>query len=83
MGWSDPREAGPVDGLAQGEVAAILHEEMPAIPVIWFYRKAAVSSGLEGAWIDPFEQSLGLQALRWAESTQPPRGGYRRSWSRS
>lgn len=75
MGWSDARATELIDGLARGEggnaergeVAAILHEQLPVIPIIWFNQTAAVSSDLEGAWIDPFEQSFGLQDLRWAE----------------
>ena len=75
MGWTNARVTELVNGLVhgeggnaeRGEVAAILQAELPVIPVIWFNQTAAVSSDLEGAWIDPFEQSFGLQDLRWKE----------------
>ncbi|GAA4229017.1 peptide/nickel transport system substrate-binding protein [Sagittula marina] len=51
----------------KAKAAAILQDELPVIPIAWYRQTLAVSNAVEGAIIDPFERSFGLQDLRWAE----------------
>ncbi len=61
--------------LARGEggdagrarAAVILQEKLPVIPIAWYRQPLAVSRGVEGAVIDPFERTFGLEDLRWAQ----------------
>lgn len=75
MNWSNNDFATLVRGIAQGEggvaeraeAAAILQADLPVIPIAWYRQTLAVSDRVEGATIDPFERSFGLQDMRWAE----------------
>lgn len=74
MGWTDPdldtllgrlaEVAEPADE-AQGraEVAEILQEELPVIPVAWYRQSAVVSDRVEGFVLDPLERSWLLADL--------------------
>jgi len=75
MNWQNDEFATLVRGIARGEggdaeraeAAAILQAELPVIPIAWYRQTLAVSDKVEGATIDPFERSFGLQDMRWAE----------------
>ncbi|SFS69083.1 peptide/nickel transport system substrate-binding protein [Sulfitobacter marinus] len=75
MNWKNPEFATLVRSLARGEggdaeraaAAAILQAELPVIPIAWYQQTLAVSDKIDGAQIDPFERSFGLQDMRWAE----------------
>ncbi|WP_394153268.1 ABC transporter substrate-binding protein [Loktanella salsilacus] len=75
MNWQNEDFATLARGIARGEddegdrakAAAILQDELPVIPVAWYQQTLAVSDRVEGATIDPFERSFGLQDMRWAE----------------
>ncbi|ABL69446.1 ABC transporter substrate-binding protein [Paracoccus denitrificans] len=75
MNWDNAEFTGLVRGLARGEgghgerdrAIAILQEELPVIPIAWYQQFAAVSTGITGAVIDPYERSIGLKEIRWAE----------------
>lgn len=60
---TDPAVA---ETLRHNAVAAI-QNDLPVIPIAWYQQTIAVSPKLEGATIDPFERSFGLQSMRWAE----------------
>lgn len=74
MGW---RNAALADALAavgtrpetadaaRREVATIVHEELPVIPVAWYRMNAAVSDRLDGFVIDPLERSWHLSDTSW------------------
>lgn len=57
----DPAAATP---LRMKAVEAI-QSDLPVIPIAWYQQTIAVSPQLEGAAIDPFERSFGLQSMRW------------------
>lgn len=59
------RDGGTVAEKARA--AAILQEDLPVIPVAWYQQTLAVSTAVEGAIIDPYERTFGLEALKWAE----------------
>ncbi|MEE4315733.1 MAG: ABC transporter substrate-binding protein [Erythrobacter sp.] len=75
MNWSNEDFATLVRRIARGEgglveraaAAAILQADLPIIPIAWYRQTLAVSDRVEGASIDPFERSFGLQYMRWAE----------------
>jgi peptide/nickel transport system substrate-binding protein len=75
MNWSNEDFATLVRGIARGEggvaeraeAAAILQADLPIIPIAWYRQTLAVSDRVEGATIDPFERSFGLQDMRWSE----------------
>lgn len=53
-------------GRAQrARVAAILQEQLPVIPVVWYRQTCAVSRRVSGARIDPFERSYRISSLQW------------------
>lgn len=60
---TDPSEG---EALRHQAVAAI-QAELPVIPLAWYQQTVAFSPKLEGAAIDPFERSFGLQTMRWAK----------------
>jgi peptide/nickel transport system substrate-binding protein len=77
MGWSDPKLTGALSDLADGagtaavqarraQVTAILHRELPVIPVAWYRQSAVVSDRVEGFSLDPLERSWLLDELTWA-----------------
>lgn len=75
MGWSHEGFASLIRDLASGkggqaerdQAMAILQDELPVIPVAWYQQTAAVSTGVIGAVLDPFERSIGLSRMDWAE----------------
>ena len=75
MGWENPAFVEAVGRIARGEAedgaraeaAATLHEELPVIPIAWYRQTLAVARDVEGAVIDPFERTFGLQALTRTE----------------
>lgn len=78
MNWSNTAFNQTLAGLVRGdkpqEAAAerqrltqILQAELPVVPVAWYQQTAAVSSRVQGAVLDPFERSFGLEKMRWAE----------------
>ncbi|MGF1621403.1 MAG: ABC transporter substrate-binding protein [Rhodomicrobiaceae bacterium] len=75
MNWRNEEFATLVRAVARGEggdaeraeAAAILQAELPIIPIAWYQQTLAVSDRVEGAAIDPFERTFGLQDLRWTE----------------
>ena len=53
-------------GRAERErIVAILQEQLPVIPVVWYRQTCAVSRRLRGASIDPFERSYRIASLQW------------------
>ena len=77
MGWNDPRLTERVNALAgdldqaaaaaaRRQVAQVLQDEMPVIPVAWYRQSAAVSDDVEGVVLDPLERSFRLTDARWA-----------------
>ena len=50
------------------KIVAILQDQLPVIPVSWFESNAAVSTAIDPASVvlDPYEQSYGVQRIRWA-----------------
>lgn len=75
MGWDNAEFTALIRDLAAGRggqaerdrAIEILQTDLPVIPVAWYQQTAAVSTGIEGAVIDPYERSIGLAAIRWAE----------------
>lgn len=78
MNWSDESlvaameallaSADPTGGeVERRQIASVLQDELPVIPVVWYLQTAAVSRGLEGVSIDPFERSYRLSRMRWAQ----------------
>ncbi|MVA25002.1 ABC transporter substrate-binding protein (plasmid) [Agrobacterium vitis] len=59
-------EPAAAETLRHRAVAAI-QNDLPVIPIAWYQQTIAVSPKLEGAAIDPFERSFGLQNMRWAK----------------
>lgn len=78
MNWSNPgfdkalddltRIADPEAGAAlRAKAVAAIQSDLPVIPIAWYQQTVAVSPRLEGATIDPFERSFGLETMRWAK----------------
>lgn len=75
MNWRNEEFVTLVRAIARGdggdaeraEAAVILQTELPIIPIAWYQQSLAVSDKVEGATIDPFERTFGLQDMRWAE----------------
>lgn len=75
MNWKNPQFDRLVQAIARGDggdaeraqAAAILHDELPVIPIAWYRQTLAVAEGIKGAAIDPFERTFGLEDLRWSE----------------
>ncbi|WP_108259322.1 ABC transporter substrate-binding protein [Mangrovicoccus ximenensis] len=75
MNWENAEMAELAAEMARGEggaaerarMAAILQEELPVIPIAWYRQTLAVGKDVEGAAVDPWERSFGLQDLRIAE----------------
>lgn len=75
MGWESAELTQLVRKISGGSgtdedrvrVSAILHEEMPVVPIAWYQQTAAVAKGVTGAAIDPFERSFGLRNMAFAE----------------
>lgn len=75
MNWNNPEFTSLIAGLARGEggqaerdrAIEILQSDLLVVPVAWYQQTAAVSTGITGAVIDPYERSIGLRSIRWAE----------------
>lgn len=75
MNWDNPEFTGLIAGLARGvggqaerdRAITILQTDLPVIPVAWYQQTAAVSTGITGAMIDPYERTIGLRQIRWAQ----------------
>lgn len=75
MNWNNPEFTSLIAGLARGEggqagrdrAIEILQTDLPVIPVAWYQQTAAVSTEITGAVIDPYERTIGLRQVRWAE----------------
>lgn len=77
MNWSDEGLTNAMEALlasadpaaAEAErrqITTVLQKELPVIPVVWYLQTAAISRGVEGVSIDPFERSYRLSRMRWA-----------------
>jgi peptide/nickel transport system substrate-binding protein len=51
----------------RNRLLAAIQNDLPLIPIAWYRQSIAVSNQVEGARIDPFERSFGLDTLRWVE----------------
>jgi len=75
MGWNNEAFTAKVKAMADGsapegareELVAILHEELPVLPIAWYQLNMAVSDKVTGVVIDPFERTLGLSNVTWKE----------------
>ncbi|HEY0212125.1 MAG TPA: ABC transporter substrate-binding protein [Paenirhodobacter sp.] len=75
MNWNNPEFNALIAALARGEggqparnrAIEILQADLPVIPVAWYQQTAAVSTGITGAVIDPYERTIGLRQIRWAQ----------------
>jgi len=77
MGWSSPAlrqvlaelalgKAGPERTLAlRGQVARVLQQELPIVPIAWYRQQVAVSPRLAGVQLDPLERSYRLTRMAW------------------
>ncbi len=62
------RVADPAEGEAlRHQAVAAIQADLPVIPIAWYQQTVAFSPKLEGATIDPFERSFGLETMRWAK----------------
>ncbi|MFN3364086.1 MAG: ABC transporter substrate-binding protein [Allorhizobium sp.] len=62
------RVTDPTEGEAlRHQAVAAIQAELPVIPLAWYQQTVAFSPKLEGATIDPFERSFGLETMRWAK----------------
>lgn len=58
----------PAAAADRARVAAILHEELPVIPVAWYRQSAVLDPRLAGFTLDPLELSFRLSDLSWGEA---------------
>lgn len=62
------RVADPAEGEAlRHQAVAAIQADLPVIPIAWYQQTVAFSPKLEGATIDPFERTFGLETMRWAK----------------
>jgi peptide/nickel transport system substrate-binding protein len=77
MGWSDPGLSGTLEEMAGGvapeeaadgreDVAQILQDELPVIPIAWYRQSAVVDDRLDGFDLDPLERSWLISDLTWS-----------------
>nr|WP_321445770.1 ABC transporter substrate-binding protein [uncultured Cohaesibacter sp.] len=75
MGWNNETFTKNVKMLAAGTapegtreaVIKTLHAEMPVLPIAWYQQTIAVSKDVKGIVVDPFERTLGLKSMEWAQ----------------
>jgi peptide/nickel transport system substrate-binding protein len=78
QGWSNATLidslADLADGSAEGDgaqarnqVAQVLQDELPVIPIAWYRQSAVVNDSVEGVVLDPLERSFRLSDVRWAQ----------------
>ncbi|MCZ2497263.1 ABC transporter substrate-binding protein [Xylophilus sp. Kf1] len=77
MGWSSPVLQQALAELAGGtpsadrtlalrrQVARVLQDELPVIPIAWYRQQVAVSPRLAGVQLDPLERSYRLTSMAW------------------
>jgi peptide/nickel transport system substrate-binding protein len=76
MGWSSSMVTARLGDLAAGatgdaaaaarrDVAQVLQDELPVIPVAWYRQSAVVSDRVTGVDLDPLERSYQLSRIRW------------------
>jgi len=78
MGWQNAEVAKALDIISStgdqekrapyiANVARILHEELPVIPIVWYQHTVAIASGLQGVIVDPLQRSYGLSKVSWSK----------------
>lgn len=75
MGWQNEDFAVAVRKMAaeggtdaeKSALAAILHAELPVLPIAWYQQTAAVSTSVKGILIDPYERTFGLKSAEFAQ----------------
>lgn len=78
MGWENADVAKALNAIAAtsdadartadiAKVAAVLHAELPVIPIVWYQHTVSIASGLKGVIIDPLQRSYGLSEVSWSE----------------
>lgn len=75
MGWTNEAFTAGVKALAAGtapdgtreELVTTLHAELPVLPIAWYQLTMAISNEVKGVVVDPFERTLGLASVTWAE----------------
>lgn len=76
MGWSSPAVASALAALpaiaepdrlsaSRRQVADILQQELPLIPVLWYRQTLAASPQLANVSIDPYERTYRLTQMQW------------------
>jgi peptide/nickel transport system substrate-binding protein len=73
MGWNNPEFTAAVKKLAaeggtsaeKSALAATLQAELPVLPIAWYQQTAAVSKGVKGIVIDPYERGFGLKSAEF------------------
>jgi peptide/nickel transport system substrate-binding protein len=77
MGWTSPTVTAGLQDLADGadepgaetlrrDIAGVLQDELPVIPVAWYRQSAVVSDRVEGVVLDPLERSFRISDMTWA-----------------
>ena len=79
MGWNNKDFTRNVNMLAAGtaseadqeeardEIVQTLQSELPVLPIAWYQQTMVVSDGVRGLVVDPFERTLGLKSMEWAQ----------------
>ncbi|MBZ4023706.1 ABC transporter substrate-binding protein [Rhodobacter sp. TJ_12] len=75
MGWSNTAFTAGVTAMAEGtapedtraRLVATLQAELPVLPIAWYQQTMAISDSVKGVVLDPFERTLGLKSVEWAE----------------
>ncbi|MDT7835341.1 ABC transporter substrate-binding protein [Aquabacterium sp. OR-4] len=74
MGWHSPALQQALTGLARGQgdapalraqAMAVLHDELPVIPIAWYRQSAALAPALAELALDPLERSWRLSRMPW------------------
>ncbi|KGM12413.1 ABC transporter substrate-binding protein [Cellulomonas bogoriensis] len=77
MGWNDEDLTAALEAMAEGlddaqaadaraQVAQIMQDELPVIPVAWYRQSAVVNERVAGMTLDPLERSWWLSELTWS-----------------
>ncbi|WP_223851615.1 ABC transporter substrate-binding protein [Cupriavidus pauculus] len=77
MGWHAPAIASAIAELPatvdtrqaqtlRGQIAAVLQQELPLIPVVWYRQTLAANPRLANVSIDPYERTYRLTPLQWS-----------------
>ncbi|WP_321342216.1 ABC transporter substrate-binding protein [uncultured Cohaesibacter sp.] len=79
MGWNNEAFTNTVNMLAAGavdedaraearkQIVQTLQSELPVLPIAWYQQTMAVSNEVTGLVVDPFERTLGLKSMEWAQ----------------